>query len=92
MKIIFVNRPLQDENTLEPQVIDGQIYQWCVKSELSKLGETLQQFIERKLRLTKNKDVNAVFIYDVQALIEDNSVTQMKLQGGLIIRYQLKVI
>ena len=29
MKIIWVDRPMQDSNTLEPQLIDGEIYHWC---------------------------------------------------------------
>lgn len=59
MKIYFVNQPLQDDNTLEKQLIDGKVYHWCVKTENMALGETLQEFIRRK-------HTNGImFIYDI---------------------------
>lgn len=61
MKIIFVNKPFQNENTKEENlefveyvsgtnsmIMEQKVPHWCVKSEMLKVGETIRQWMERK--------------------------------------------
>ena len=48
MKIIYVNTPHQDEQTLSPQVIDGEIPHWTVDTHMLKLGQTLRGFLQQR--------------------------------------------
>ena len=33
MKIVFIDKPMQDANTIEKQLIDGRVVYWTVASE-----------------------------------------------------------
>jgi hypothetical protein len=73
MKIIYVNSSKQDENTLDPQLIDGQIFYWNVQPEMLKTGESFQQWWARKqdymTRHSKGKKlVDGIFLYDIETL------------------------
>ncbi len=48
MKVHFVDKVRQDDKTENPQLIDGKIYHWIVRSECMKIDETMQQWIHRK--------------------------------------------
>lgn len=52
MKVIWIDKPMQDGNTLEPQLIDGERYNWCVKTRklnCTSLQEELQKWKEYDL-------------------------------------------
>lgn len=47
MKVIWIDKPMQDDSTPEPQLIDGVRYNWCVKTRklhCDSLQEELQQW------------------------------------------------
>jgi len=89
MKIIFIDKVLQNENTVEPQLIDGRVVYWCVVSECLKLEETFQEWLVRtKERISTRPNyssVEGILIYDMQPLVSIpyEGVTH----GGMIIRY-----
>ena len=85
MKIIYVDRPVQDENTVEPQIIEGKILHWIIRSECLKVGETFQEFIRRKEEelIYKKLDYDGMFIYDFQPLATTDG------KGVLMIRYKI---
>jgi len=89
MKIIFVDYPMQDENTIDPQLIDGRIVYWCVVSECMKLEETFREWLvrmEEKINTNPNySSVEGLLIYDMQPVVSIpyEGVTR----GGVIIRY-----
>lgn len=91
MKIIFVNRPMQDENTLEPQFINGEIKKWIVKTENLKIDQTLKEFLEEKWVYVKNKfgdQIEGFYIYDVlpiHGIINEKKEYTGK--SGMLIRY-----
>ena len=89
MKVIHVNTPLQHANTIDPQIIDGKMYHWVVKSECMKLGETFQQWWERKQELMKQHSkidlVEGIFFYDVQPV---GPIVGNPNEGAMIIRYE----
>ena len=67
MKIIWVDRPMQDSNTLEPQLIDGERYNWCVKTRklrCTSLQEELQQWKEYGV----HSDAKYILIHEVHAI------------------------
>ena len=79
MKIIYVNTPIQNESTLNPQVIDGNIPNWQVTTEWVTKGLTLRQHLEKKWDNVKkhpNGDsVIGFYLYDVEPvhkIIDEN--------------------
>jgi len=67
MKIVWVDKPLQDDYTLEPQLIDGVRYNWCIKTRklrCTSLQEELQQWKEYGV----HKDAKYILIHDVKAI------------------------
>ena len=86
MKIIHVDRPHQDSNTLVPQMIDGVTYYWTVVSEGAIVGETFQEWWKRKQKQIFNQGksdfVEGIFLYDIQALITSKN------ESCIMIRYQ----
>lgn len=94
MKIYHIDKPLQNDKTINPQIIDGKVYHWCVNAEGLKLGETLTQWFERKRELIKNnpvyKDVEGIFLYDLQPVVPvtgiGNAITFSSV-GAMIVRY-----
>lgn len=90
MRIIFVKTPHQNYETENPQLIDGKVYEWTVKTENFLIGETLQGWLQRKkeywMKKTAYNDVNTILIYDIQALAINNNT------AALMIRYALKTI
>ena len=67
MKIIWVDRPIQDDNTLLPQLIEGKRYNWCVKSRklhCTSLQEELQQWKEYDV----HSDAKYMLIHEVHAI------------------------
>lgn len=92
MKIIFVNKPSQTAETLDPQIIDGKIYHWCVNDEMAKTNESFQEWWVRKqewmVSHSKGKElVNGIFLYNITPLSGVIGV-ESKVVAGLIIRYQ----
>lgn len=81
MKVNFVNTPHQGPETLNPQVIDGEIKHWTVRSEMLYKGENLQGFLIRKKRYWDSKGVVAFYFYDAQPVDGVESI---------IIRYYLE--
>lgn len=79
MKIIYVNTPIQDENTPNPQIIDGGIPKWCVNTEWVTKGLTLRQHLDKKWEWIqqhpKGESVIGFYLYDVQPvhqIIDEN--------------------
>lgn len=79
MKIVYVNTPMQDENTQNPQVIDECTPKWCVNTEWVTKGLTLRQHLEKKWEYVKSRpnseDVIGFYLYDVQPvhkIIDEN--------------------
>ena len=91
MKIIFVNQPMQDENTLEPQLINGEIKKWKVKGENLKINQTLKEFLTEKWIYVKNKfgdEIKGFYIYDVLPIHEIiNEKGEYTGDSGIHIRY-----
>jgi hypothetical protein len=83
MEIVFIKTPLQDSITKEPQLIDGKVYHWCVKSELLGLNENFQSWLRRKYVDFLNKNITHIFIYDMTPLITTNK------ECGMMIRYDI---
>jgi hypothetical protein len=93
MRIIHVNNPMQDSETLNPQIIDGKTYYWCVNSEMTKANESFHEWWERKqeemeYRSKGEKLVEGIFLYNIEGVggIIPNENTG-KYPWGLIIRY-----
>jgi len=92
MKILFVNKPAQDANTTEPQVFDGVIHYWRVKSELMIIGETFQEWFTRKKEwMTTNcasrgvEVPEGIFFYDIQPV---GDIVGAPGKASMIIRYE----
>jgi len=89
MRLIFIDKPYQDEKTVNPQLIDGKTYHWVVEDEMAKLGETFQQWWVRKQEYAKThaklQHAAGIFFYDAQPCgpIPDLH----RLSTGLIVRY-----
>ena len=90
MKIIVVDKPAQDSTTENPQIIDGKIYKWYVKSEKITAPETFQEWWRKKQEYIKMnpkyKNVTGIFLYDI---IHLHSIEGMTSLPGMIVRYQL---
>ncbi len=72
LKIVFVDKPMQDENSTNPQLIDNKRYKWVLESMILKGEETLQEWLVReedKLRLPKFNSVIGILILDIRPLI-----------------------
>lgn len=82
MKVIYVYSPVQNEHTKRPQVIDGKVVHWLLRSECLKIGETLHEFLERKKEYAANRGYEGIFFNDAIPLITVDG------QAGLIIRYR----
>jgi len=61
MQVIFVDNPIQDENTKDPQLIDGKLYCWSVKP--IKLRGTLSD----EIAMISNKKTKYFLIHDVMS-------------------------
>ena len=72
MKVIFVDKPMQNENTVEPQLIDGRVVYWIVASECMKSDETFKEWLIRKEERINThpnySSVEGLLIYDMQPL------------------------
>ena len=88
MKIIYVNTPMQGEQTIDPQVIDGKIPHWVVQTEALKLGETLREFLQRKWdgihSRGKGDNLEGFYLYDVQPVGE---IMGNPKEGAMMVRY-----
>ncbi len=93
MKIIFVDRPLQDDKTLDPQVIDGRLYHWCVNAEMAKTSETFQEWWIRKqeymINHLKGDSIDGIFLYDITII---SGIIEHECKASLMVRYQWKKI
>jgi len=89
MKIVFIDKPIQDANTIEKQLIDGRVVYWCVVSECMKLEETFREWLvrmEERISTHPNySSVEGLLIYNMQPVVSIpyEGVTR----GGMIIRY-----
>lgn len=61
MKTVYVNSKVQDENTVEPQLIDGKLFHWSIGTR--KINTSLQDFIEKMEEC--RPDAEYLLIYDV---------------------------
>ena len=72
MKIVYVNNPMQNEHTQNPQVIDGQTPTWCVITMAAKENQTLREFFEDRWNSIKahpsGKDVTGFYLYDATSV------------------------
>jgi hypothetical protein len=71
MEIIFVNKPVQDENTVNPQYIGDGYPHWVVKSQMLRKDESLKTFLNREFEYHNNKYPNTIsgfYIYDVHPI------------------------
>ena len=72
MKLIFIDKPIQDANTVEPQLIDGRIVYWTVVSEIMKVNETFREWLIRKEERINThpnySSVEGLLIYDMQSI------------------------
>jgi hypothetical protein len=89
MKILVIDKPLQDENTISPQLIDGEVVHWCVRSECLKVNETFQEWLIRKEERINThpnySSVEGLLIYDMQPIV--SIPYEGKSHGSMIIRY-----
>ena len=89
MKIFFVDNPMQNENTIEPQLIDGEFIYWRVVSECMKVNETFREWLIRKEERINThpnySSVEGILVYDMQPLV--SAPYEGKSHGGMIIRY-----
>lgn len=67
MKIVWVDKPLQDKNTSNPQLIDGKLYYWNVKAMKLRYN-SIQEEISQWHQYGKNLDVKYFLIYDVKSI------------------------
>jgi hypothetical protein len=86
--IYKVNTPMQGEQTINPQVIDGKIPHWVVQTEALKLGETLRQFLQRKWERIINVHgegiIEGFYLYEVQPVGE---IVGNPKEGAMMVRY-----
>ena len=80
MEIIYVNKPLQDATTIEPQIIDGNRYDWCVLTESARIGESFREWWDRKqdyikslpdVKIAQSKGevlFEGIFLYNVEPI------------------------
>ena len=89
MKLIFIDKPMQDANTLEPQLIDGRIVYWTVVSEIMKVNETFREWLIRKEERINThpnySSVEGLLIYDMQSIA--SIPYDGKTNSSMIIRY-----
>ena len=89
MKVIFVDKPQQHKDTIEPQLIDGEIIYWTVASECLKSNETFKEWLIRKEERINThpnySSVEGILIYDMQPIV--SSPYEGKSHGSMIIRY-----
>ena len=89
MKLIFIDKPMQDANTLEPQLIDGRVVYWTVASECMKSDETFKEWLIRKEERINThpnySSVEGLLIYDMQPLA--STPYEGKTHASMIIRY-----
>jgi hypothetical protein len=82
MKILFVDRPHQDAQTLKPYLINGRIYHWTVTSERIQINTTFQEWLQEKIKWADEKKlVEAILIYDMMPVVLSET------QSAMIIRY-----
>ncbi len=89
MKVVILNTPAQSEQTINPQIIEGNIYYWSVNEEMLKLGETFKQWLDRKLDYIKTHPKFELYycmgIYDVQVI---GPAAYDHTKYGMMVRYQ----
>ena len=89
MKIVFIDKPIQDANTIEKQLIDGRIVYWTVVSECMKVGETFKEWLTRKEeRINAHPNyssVEGILVYDMQSVV--SIPYEGKSHSSMIIRY-----
>ena len=93
MEIILVNKPIQTPETLEPQIINGKLYFWCVNDESMKIGETFQEWWKRKkIWMSENLEkrnlntvIKGIFLYDITPI---GGIIGAETEAAMIIRYQ----
>jgi hypothetical protein len=91
MRVIFVNRPLQNADTENPQLIDGEYPEWCVKEERTKIGQTMLDFLQEKWADVKSKPsgehVEGFYIHNVQPISGIINTDWSTGNAALVIRF-----
>jgi len=84
MRIIYINKPVQDSYSNTIELIDGETYHWCVKTSSLNFNETLKEWIDDKVKFLKenNAEVNTILLYDIYSDYNN-------LSSNLHIRYDL---
>ena len=74
-RIIPVYYPAQSKEWSRPehiQLIDGEVKEWCVRSEILRQGETFQHWWSRKQEEMKNNPnydhVTGIYFYNIQPI------------------------
>jgi hypothetical protein len=75
MKIIYVNTPMQGEQTINPQVIDGKIPHWVVQTERK---------WERIINVHGEGIIEGFYLYEVQPVGE---IVGNPKEGAMMVRY-----
>jgi len=77
LKVLQVHKPLQDSNTVNPEHVQGSyVPHWCVFTERTKIGETPNQFLDRKLEYIKfmnekkGKNIEGLYLYEITGMLQ----------------------
>jgi hypothetical protein len=82
-EIIIVNTPLQDDNTLNKQCINGEYPNWCTRTEGVKVGETFQDWWKQKQESMGDK-ILGIYLYDIEPI---GGIIGKPNEAALFIRY-----
>lgn len=90
MRVILIDNPAQSENTVSPQIIDGEVFHWIVRSERLKINETFKEWlvrIEEKIKTRPHySNVEAILLYNIQPVVTIPSSEGIT-YSGMIISY-----
>jgi hypothetical protein len=87
-EIIIVDKPMQSEDTLNKQCINGTYPNWCVRTEGAKVGETFLEWWKRKQDEVGHKMLG-IYLYDIQPI---GGIIGRPRESALYIRYDYIMI
>ena len=87
-EIIIVDKPLQDDNTLDKQCINGEYPNWYTRTEGAKVGETFQDWWKRKQEWMGDK-ILGIYLYDIQPI---GGIIGKPNEAALFIRYDYIIV
>ena len=72
MEIVYVNTPAQGPSTENPQVINNEIPHWIVQTHMTKIGQSLRDFLSERWEYVKKmpggEKVRGFYLYNVESL------------------------